>query len=542
MDTRAVIEKTQSMIDGLKAVCANYGLSNTGGEYKIVTEVFLYKYLNDKFLHEIRSVRPEFSGNTEELLSALSAEEYESLFFELPPGVARLSQKHFISYLYNHKNEADFAQMFDATLEEISSYDENLSVFSVRAGGGEAVKLFDPLSPYVLETGKRDAFCRALVDKLVEFSFEDTFAEGYDFFSVIFEYLISDYNKDSGKYGEYYTPHSIASIIAKILVPGEAKNVTIYDPSAGTGTLLLALAHQVGVERCSIYSQDISQKSCEFLRLNMILHNLVHSLDHVVNGDTLVSPQHHNPQKTRLTQFDYIVSNPPFNMDFSETRDELAGDAHKARFFAGVPNIPPNDKEKMAVYLMFIQHILHSLKEKGKAAIVVPTGFLTAKNGIEKRIRQYIVEKKMLKGVVSMPPNIFATTGTNVSVLFLDGGNKTGDAVLIDASKLGEKVKINKKQRTILSTEELDRIVSTFHQHENVEDFCQIVTFEEMEQKNFSFSAGQYFEVKIEYVELTAEEFNEKISSIQERLAGYFKEGEELSREIQKQIAGLKYD
>ena len=191
---------------------------------------------------------------------------------------------------------------------------------------------------------------------------------------------------------------------------------------------------------------------------------------------------------------------------------------------------------------MFIQHILHSLKEKGKAAIVVPTGFLTAKNGIEKRIRQYIVEKKMLKGVVSMPPNIFATTGTNVSVLFLDGGNSTGDAVLIDASKLGEKVKINKKQRTILSTEELDRIVSTFHQHENVEDFCQIVTFEEMEQKNFYFSAGMYFDVKIEYVELTAEEFNEKISSIQERLAGYFKEGEELSREIQKQIAGLKYD
>jgi len=542
MDTKEVIEKTQSMISSLKDVCANYGLSNSGGEYKIVTEVFLYKYLNDKFLHEVRSVRPEFSGNTEELLSALSAEEYESLFYELPPNVARLSQKHFISYLYNHKNEDEFAKTFDDTLEEIATDERNFEIFSVKTGGEEKVKMFDPLSPYVLETGKRDAFCRALVDKLVEFSFEDTFAEGYDFFSVIFEYLISDYNKDSGKYGEYYTPHSIASIIAKILVPDCAQNVTIYDPSAGTGTLLLALAHQVGVEQCSIYSQDISQKSCEFLRLNMILHNLVHSLPNVRNGDTLVSPQHLNQQKNRLQQFDYIVSNPPFNMDFSETRDELAGDAHKARFFAGVPNIPPNDKEKMAVYLMFIQHILFSLKEKGKAAVVVPTGFLTAQNGIEKRIREYIVEKKMLKGVVSMPPNIFATTGTNVSVLFLDGGNKTGDAVLIDASKLGEKVKINKKQRTILSTEELDRIVSTFHQHENVEDFCQIVTFEEMEQKNFSVSAGQYFEVKIEYVELTAEGFNEKISNIQERLTGYFKEGEELSREIQKQIAGLKYD
>ena len=141
-----------------------------------------------------------------------------------------------------------------------------------------------------------------------------------------------------------------------------------------------------------------------------------------------------------------------------------------------------------------------------------------------------------------MPPNIFATTGTNVSVLFLDGENKTGDAVLIDASKLGKKEKIKKKQRTQLSEEELELIVSTFLQHENVDDFCQVVTFAEMAEKNCSFSAGQYFEVKIEYVELTADEFNEKISNIQERLAGYFKEGEELSREIQKQIAGLKYD
>ena len=388
------------------------------------------------------------------------------------------------------------------------------------------------------DTEGRDKLCRALVDSMVEFSFEDTFAEGYDFFSVIFEYLISDYNKDSGTYGEYYTPHSIASIIARILVPDEEKNVTIYDPSAGTGTLLLALAHQVGVDRCSIYSQDISQKSCELLRLNMILHNLVHSLEHVVNGDTLVSPAHLNQQKNRLAQFDYIVSNPPFKMDFSLTRDELAGDAHKARFFAGVPNIIEK-KDKMAVYLMFIQHILYSMKEKGKAAVVVPTGFLTAQQSIETKIRKYIVQKKMLKGVISMPANIFATTNTNVSVLFLDGENKTDDAVLIDASKLGEKTKVNDTQRTLMSEEELERIVTTFLQHENVEDFCQIVSFEDMEQKNFSFSAGQYFDVKIEPVELTAEEFNEMIELVDKNLKILFSEGKRLETEITSELERL---
>ena len=154
------------------------------------------------------------------------------------------------------------------------------------------------------------------------------------------------------------------------------------------GTLVLALAHQIGEDNCTIYTQDISQKSNEFLRLNLILNNLVHSLGNVVHGNTLTEPAHLNESKTRLAQFDYIVSNPPFKTDFSEYRDDLTSDKLKERFFAGVPKVPNKDKEKMAIYLMFIQHIIYSLNEKGKAAIVVPTGFLTAQSGIEKTIRE----------------------------------------------------------------------------------------------------------------------------------------------------------
>ncbi len=110
------------------------------------------------------------------------------------------------------------------------------------------------------------------------------------------------------------------------------QNVTVYDPAAGSGTLVLALAHEIGESNCTIYTQDISQKSNEFLRLNLILNNLVHSLGHVVHGDTLLSPQHLNRQKNGLMKFDYIVSNPPFNVDFSDNRDTLAGDIYKERF------------------------------------------------------------------------------------------------------------------------------------------------------------------------------------------------------------------
>lgn len=212
------------------------------------------------------------------------------------------------------------------------------------------------------------------------------------------------YNKDFGKYAEYYTPHIIATIIARILVQEKIQNVTVYDPAAGSGTLVLALAHQIGEDNCTIYTQDISSKSNEFLRLNLILNNLVHSLGNVVHDDTLVSPRHLNAKGNGLAKFDYIVSNPPFNMDFSDNRDTLAGEAYKERFFAGVPNVPNKDKSSMAIYLMFLQHIIYSMEEHGKAAVVVPTGFLTAGTGIPKKIREHLVNHQMLRGLFPCPP------------------------------------------------------------------------------------------------------------------------------------------
>lgn len=150
---------------------------------------------------------------------------------------------------------------------------------------------------------------------------------------------------------------------------------------------------------------------------------------------------------------DYIVSNPPFKLDFSEWRDQVETLPEASeRFFAGVPKVPAKSKDKMAIYELFVQHIIYSLKPEGQAAVVLPTGFITAQSGIDKKIRQHLVDNQMLAGVVSMPSNIFATTGTNVSILFID--KNKGDVVLIDASNLGTKVKEGKNQKTVLSPEE----------------------------------------------------------------------------------------
>jgi len=545
-EEREIINKTKELIDELKSISENNGIGNSPSEYKIITEVFLYKFLNDKFLYEIKKIDENLEKlnkpkDVEEALAKMK-DEYDFLLLRLNPDTAKLKIKHLISYLFTHKNNEDFYKLFDETLIDVANF--NIDIFSVRTGGKEKIRLFTGISGHITETSKKNNFARAIIDKLVDFSFENLFKQKYDAFAIVFEYLIKDYNKDFGKYAEYYTPNSIARIIARILVEDDENptNVTVYDPAAGSGTLLLALAHQIGEENCTIYSQDISQKSNEFLRLNLILNNLVHSLGNVVHGNTLTEPAHYNETKTRLAEFDYIVSNPPFKTDFSEYRNDLADDKLRERFFAGVPNIPNKDKDKMAIYLMFIQHIIYSLSKKGKAAIVVPTGFLTAQSGIEKKIREKLVEEEMIKGVVSMPSNIFATTGTNVSVLFIDKTNKGGKVLLVDASKMGDKVKEGKNQRTVLREEEIEKIVDTFAKQEVVDDFSVEVTYDQLKEKNCSFSAGQYFEVKIEYVELTQEEFNNKIKEYKNSISEKFKKGHELEKNIMEQIGGLFYE
>lgn len=531
------ISKTKQLIDSLKSVCANYGLGNDGNEFKIITQVFLYKFLNDKFRFEVKQENPALAKaeNFAEALATIDEEDYKFLLASLNPNVPRLQPHQLITHLYNRQNDDDFAKLFDDTLRQISI--ENADVFSVKSFSGAKDRLFDELSEFISDRSERDAFCKALVNKLFEFSFEEMFGQKYDFFATIFEYLIKDYNSDSGgKYAEYYTPHAVARIMASILVPEPVKGVKCYDPSAGSGTLLMSLAHKIGEDNCTIYSEDISQKSSNMLRLNLVLNNLTHSIPNIIKTNTIAQPYYLD------RKFDYIVSNPPFKLDFSDFRADLEKDSFKERFFAGIPKVPNKDKDKMSIYLMFIQHIMYSLSKTGKAAIVVPTGFITAQSGIEKKIREAMISRKMLRGVVSMPSNIFASTGTNVSVLFLDANADAEKIVLVDASKLGETIKEGKNQRTVLSPTDESNIISAMNGKQAKDDFSVVVTADEIKAKNYSFSAGQYFEVKIEYVDITAHEFAEKMKTHTNTLDSLFAESHRLEDEIKKQLGGLRYE
>lgn len=531
--------QTYALIDDLKKTTTENGLAGSGNEYVVIVEIFLYKFLNDKFIYEAKKENPELA-NAEDFFAAIDAmseDDYEEMCDSMLDTII-LKKEHLIPFLAKRQNEDKFAELFDSTLESIAS--ENSDIFYILNEDETRVSIMKPISDVVSGgTNKKNAFCRSLIGDVASFSFENAFEAGYDFFSTIFEYLIKDYNANGGgNYAEYYTPHAIAAIMAQLLVdPSEdVRSVTCYDPSAGTGTLVIALAHAIGEQNCTVYTQDISDKSSTMMMLNLILNSMSHSLTHVIQGNTLKHPFHNNEDGS-LRKFDYIVSNPPFKLDFSDYHSDLKTDSYKGRFFAGIPNIPSKNKKGMEIYLCFFQHLLYSLKEDGKAAIVVPTGFITAKSGIAFKIRKHLVdgEKSILRGVVSMPSNIFANTGTNVSVVFID---KSGvdKPVLIDASKLGETIKENGNQKTKLRTEEIQQIVNTFRNKEVVEDFSVTPTFDEIKEKGYSFSAGQYFDIKIDYVDITEDEFNRRMDNFKTTLRQQFSESHRLEEEILKQL------
>ena len=536
MEMTNYVETVENLIDSIKGILNNAGLGGEAGEYKLVTQSFLYKFLNDKFLYEAKKFDKKIDY---QYIMSLNDDDYEMLQLSLGTDSAEIKRQDLIETIYNKQNEDNFSEIFDTALNDIAI--DNNSLFSVETTGNTQVRLFDAhlTTDNIQDGSQRDNVARELIKLLSSTKFDNTiYAEGFDFFSTIFEYMIKDYNKNGGgNYAEYYTPRTIAKIIADILVGKEnPENVKVYDPAAGSGTLLMNVANRIGVDKCTVYSQDISQKSSNLLRLNLILNNLSHSIHNIVQGNTILNNKHSE-------KMDYIVSNPPFKLDFSSWRDQVDSlpNANEV-YFAGVPKVPAKKKNSMAIYELFVQLIINSLSDNGKAGVVVPTGFLTAQSGIDKKIRKYLVDSKMIDTVVSMPSNVFAETGTNVSVIFFNKSKQDDQVQLIDASKLGHNITENDKQRTELSQDDITRIVNTAVERKDADDFSITVGLKDIKNKNYSFSAGQYFPVKIEYVELTQDEFEEKMQGYQKKLNELFDEGQKLEKNFRGIISNLQYE
>lgn len=522
------LDKVKQMIDDLKAMTADLGLANTGDEYKIISELFTYKFLNDKLLYSFENRKDK-------------QESFDDFIDFADTNTARIKEDYLLLNLFQKQNEKNFNKKFDKALAEISEL--NKDVYSIETVTGTKKPLFEPLSVYLRDPDKEVELAKRAINILCKYQFGgEIFEKGWDYFSSVFEYLIKDYNKDSGKYAEYYTPAFAGAIMADILYNDTTVDqVEIYDPAAGSGTLLLSMATKVGAKNCTIYSQDRSQKSTQFLRINLILNSLAQSLEYVIEGNTMTNPMHKDGDK--LKKFDFIVSNPPFTVDFSADVKTMKEDSF-GRFFAGIPNVPNKDKKKMPIYLTFLQHILSSLKDNGKAAVVVPNGFLTFNSGIAKKIRKEIVDNNWLRGVVSMPSNIFATTGTSVSIIFIDKSrtDENNEVILLDASNLGNRISLEDGQRTILSDTDEKLIINTFKLSEAVDDFSVKVTKDKIQERNYSFLAGQYFPTKMIYVSISEEEYHQKMDSLCKEIKELFDDSRKLEEQIEMVMEELIYD
>lgn len=330
-DIVALERKIEQIIDELKGLCQTNGLSNQASEEVVITSVFLYKFLNDKFMANLKDFSGEIGMDYKDVLKNENS-EMDAFYDSYPQDVA-FTYDETIEYLINKVASNEFYKVFDDALEKISNDPKN-EAFSVETADGARKPLFTRITENV-ESSKRNNFAKNIfaIISQEKFDFGEAFKNNFDFYSRIFEYLIKDYNVASGVYAEYFTPQAISSIIAKILVqmsPVEDKLYDIYDPSAGSGSLVLHLANELGEgsfgEKAQVYTQDISGKSSRFLRINMMLNGLTNSLDNIIEGDTLDTPAHYNvphEPNSGVKQFDYITSNPPFKMDFSSTRDGI---------------------------------------------------------------------------------------------------------------------------------------------------------------------------------------------------------------------------
>ena len=525
MSTEEYLNQIKKMIDDLKAMSANLGLANTGDEYKIISELFTYKFLNDKLLYEFDKQKEE-------------NESFEDFVDFAPIYVARMHKEHLIDNLYQQQNKDNFNRILDQAFMEVNEL--NKDIYTVETVSGQKKNLFEPLSTYIRDSDKELELAKRAINIMAEHKFTNIYEDGFDYFSSVFEYLIKDYNKDSGKYAEYFTPVSVANIISEILYNDkDVRNVSVYDPAAGSGTLLLSMANKIGTDNCSIYTQDISQKSTQFLRINLILNKLVHSLPNVVEGDTLLKPDHLDPKNPdQLKKFDFIVSNPPFKTDFSNSIESLKADKY-GRFFAGLPNIPKVKKDSMAIYETFMQHILVSLSEDGKSAIVVPTGFVSASSGIPKKIKQKLVDNNWLMGVIHMPSNIFANTGTSVSIIFIDKSKSDDKVMLIDGSHLGVKKKLDEGQRTILSEEERQKLIDTFKERIEEPEFSVLASTEDIKEYNYSISAGQFVEIKEEELGF---DINERLSFLNKLIKNKLESSKELDTRLLESMEEFSHD
>ena len=429
-----------------------------------------YKYLSEKVEYymddQLREDEITFSEafENEALREELQALSVEGIGYFLEP------QFLFSTVAEKARNGAFILDNLAAAFKEIEQ--------STLGSNSEEdfMHLFDDVDLTSIKLGKNpEERNRIICDVVLKISALD-FHIGdveFDVLGDAYEYLIGQFASGAGqKAGEFYTPQQVSKILAKIVTMGKSKLKTVYDPTCGSGSLLLRVAKEADVD--SFYGQESNPTTFNLARMNMLLHGVRYEKFDIQQGDTLENPLHLD------MRFDAVVANPPFSAQWTAA-DRFKSDDRYSKL--GV--LAPKTKADYA----FIQHMIHQLSDAGTMACVAPHGVLF-RGAAEGKIRQYLIESKnFLDGVIGLPANVFYGTSIPTCILvFKKCRENPEDIFFIDASNHFEKV----KTQNVLRDEDVERIIATYTARENVEKYAYKATLDEVKSNDYNLNIPRY--------------------------------------------------
>ena len=475
-----------------------------------------YKYLAEKMEIYANSILEEdkiqfrnIDENTAEgleYIEAIREEALETLGYFLKP-----------SELFSEIAKRGNSDTNTFILEDLQKILTNIQLSTMGTQSEEDFdNLFEDMDLNSTKLGKSAEARNAVIVKVlvhldeIDFKLEHT---ELDVLGDAYEYLIGQFASGAGKKaGEFYTPQEVSKILAKIVTTGKNRLKSVYDPTCGSGSLLLRVAREVK-DVNNFYGQEMNRTTYNLARMNMILHGVHYLKFDIKQEDTLEHPQHEG------LLAEAIVANPPFSANWSANPLHLSNER-----FSQYGKLAPASKADFA----FVQHMIHHLAENGTMAIVLPHGVLF-RGSAELHIRKYLIEQKnYLDAVIGLPANIFYGTGIPTCILVFKKCKEDPEHILfIDASKEFEKV----KNQNMLREEHINKIVETYRNRTEIEKYSHLATLQEVAENDYNLNIPRYVdtfeaeeEIDIQVVMQEIKSLEAKRAELDKEIDVYFKE------------------
>lgn len=500
---------TQEEVNGtLWRACDTFRGKIDSAIYKDYVLVMLFiKYVSDIYKEHKEELMKKYDNDEEMVQRQMRYERFA------------LDEVSTFDYIYDKRNQANIGEIINMALAHIE--EEN----KTKLRG--VFKNIDFNSEAVLgNTKERNAMLKNLLEDFKDLDLRPSKLIGEDVIGNAYEYMIANFASDAGKKGgEFFTPAEVSELLARLVKPQE--NDRIYDPTCGSGSLLIRAYKKVPSGKAQIYGQERNGQTHSLCRMNMFLHNIDDA--RIAWGDTISNPLH--LENDKLMKFQVVVANPPFSLDKwamgfagegndKEFKMEEGLDPYK-RFSWGVP---PASKGDYA----FVLHMLHSLAEGGRMGVVLPHGVLF-RGASEGKIRQKIIDLNLLDAVIGLPSNLFFGTGIPACILVFKQNRDRKDVLFIDAS--GEDYYEKGKNQNKLREEDIQRIVDAYDRYETIEKFAYVATIDEIKENGYNLNIPRYVDTYKEEEMVDMDEVAEKIAGIkaelvevEEKMAKYLEE------------------